>query len=324
MRSATATESNPRGKQPATHGSSWLMMVGLGLPLLAMAALVALVVYLQTFQVVLPGVWVGDAAVGALPLDKAAAQINAYWNETPHFVVSAGEQSWQVTPANIGLWVEPALSAQRAVQVGRGTGGLAQWEIIFHQRRITVEPVVVYNAQLARDVLTELAGKVAQPAQEAQLVRDSAGQWQALPGKTGVGLDVEAVLALLAADPSGVLKSGSLRVPVTTLLPQVADLSGQLARLQAYFQKPLHLQAYDAISDETIRWDLPQELLGAWLNVDDPYAEPTLLVDEARLQAYLAEWVSGLSGLEIELDGVCRAGSRPLAQRQRFHNFATA
>jgi len=278
----------------------WLMGIGIVLiifPFLAAGA--GLIIYEKTNRI-LPGVYAGPVDLGSLNEADAAEQIDQFWNQAAYFVVSQGENVWTVTAPNIGLWIDPLATARSAQTVGKGTGGLQQlWQLV-QMGGYEIEPLVSFQPDVARDVFTRLSAYVDTPAQDARLEQLPDGRWTAIPGTPGTGLDVDAIVDQIEADPQVALALGSIELPMKPLFPAIADLSTEVSRIETYYQKQLHLFAYDAITDERIRWDMPQALVAAWIKLDDPYGEPYLQVDEAQFQAYLTEWEQTLDGREIQ------------------------
>ena len=150
--------------------------------------------------------------------------------------------------------------------------------------------MVSFNADFARDVFTDLAAKIEIPPVDAVLAQAGQGHWYAQRGQDGWGLDVEATLAIIQADPQAILQSGYLQLPMLAIPPAVADLSPQLERIATYYEIPIQLRAWDPITDELLTWSLPQELVAGWVQLDDPYGEPTIQVDADQFERYLAEW----------------------------------
>ncbi len=122
-------------------------------------------------------------------------------------------------------------------------------------------------------------------------------------GVDGWGLDVEATLTLIQADPQAVLQAGYLQLPMMAIPPAVANLSSEVQRIATYYERPIQLRAWDAITDELLTWNLPQELVAGWVRLDDPYGEPYLQVDTKEFEDYLQEWQSTIGNREIDFKG---------------------
>ncbi len=287
-------------KQQKTEWYIWLIGVVISLLILVLFAIGGLILFYQQMQVIVPNVMVGPLPVGNMSIQAAAHEIDQYWNGKPHFLVEDGQHQWQVTLPNIGIWVDPGLTAQAAYQVGRGAGGFQQIQQIVLNDPIHIQPVVSFDQQLAEDVFHELAQRINLPAQNAVLTQNETGQWVAVPGSPGSALDVDSAIQLIQSDPLAVVNLGYLTLSMQPVQPEINDLSGELERIAAYYQQPLTLTAYDPISDETLQWDLPQEMVAGWVRLDDAYSEPYLQVDQAQFSAYLDEWQASLENQEID------------------------
>ena len=290
-----------------SHGKRILGSIVLLLAFLALAlpmtAVAGTALYVRQNQMILPGVAVGPVDLSNLPLSEAATYIDNYWNNTTHFVVLNEEYKWTVTPPNIGLWIDPTQTAQQAFGVGRDNGGLDELLQLWLRQTVDLDPVVSFNADFAREVFSDLAARIEIPATDAKLVRDpeDQGRWVTGAGVPGWGLDVEAAIAMLQTDPQAVLAQGYLQLPMKEIAPTLSDLSPELERIATYYQRPIHLRAWDPITDELLTWDIPQEIVAAWVHLDDPYGQPYLQVDIGEFEAYLQEWQSTIGNREIDV-----------------------
>jgi LysM repeat protein len=306
--SADAVTPQPKKKRNPSSGRKkektewyfWLIGGVISLLILVLFAMGGLFVFYQQMQLILPAVTVGPLPVGSTSIAAAAQEIDQYWNSKPHFLVEDGEHQWQITLPNIGIWVDPGLTAQEAFNVGRGEGGLQQIQQILINNQYSVQPVVKFDRQLAEDVFNELARRINIPAENAALIQTAEGEWDALPGKPGLALDVESAIDLIQSDPLAVVNLGYLTLSMQPVQPEINDLSGELDRIAAYYQKPLNVSAYDPITDETLNWTVPQDLVSGWIKLDDPYGDPYLEVDEAQFLAYLDEWEASLENQKID------------------------
>lgn len=280
-------------------GSILLVLAALVL-LLPMAGLAGATLYVRQIQMVLPGVRVGPVNVSNLPLTEAATAIDNYWNNTAHFVVLNEDFQWTVTPPNIGLWVDPLQTAQLAFGVGRDLGGTQELLQLALGQIFEIQPVVSFNEVYAREIFDDLAAQLEIPATNAVLVQDAHGRWAAESAREGRGLDVEAILATIQTDPLAVLRAGYVQLPMLAIPAMVSDLSPQIEHIANYYQQPIHLRAYDAITDELLTWSLPQELVAGWVYLDDPYGAPAIQVDGNEFEGYLAEWETTMGNREID------------------------
>ncbi len=279
----------------------WLIMILAGILFLVPVGTIALgAVYFNQTERILPGVQVGPVKLGNVRLRDAGAQIDAFWNQAPHFVVSDGTNNWTVSPNQIGLWIDPGATAQQALSFGRDSGGLRELVLLFLTREYDVQPVVQFNQQLARDVLTDLSENIGRLPQDAQLLQNAEGRWVSSQAVPGVGIDVESAISAIAADPLKMLQEGYLLLNTIPVPAKNSDFTAVLEKINAYYQIPLSLSAYDVIEDELISWTLPQDLLVKWVRLDNPDGEPYLQVDNAQFDAYLQQWQSTIGNREIE------------------------
>ena len=280
-------------------GSILLVMAVLAL-VIPMLAVAGTTLYVRQNQIIMPGVSVGPVDLSNLPMADAAIYIDNYWNNTTHFVVLNEQYKWTVTPPNIGLWIDPGLTAQEAYGVGRDLGGVDELMKLAVSEKVDLNPVVSFNEEFARGVFEDLAAKIVVPATDATLVQDAQGHWYTQAGTDGWGLDVETALATISADPQKVLEQGYLQLPMMAIPPAISDYSTELQQIATYYERPIHLRAYDAITDELLTWDLPQEMVASWVHLDDPYGQPYLTVDEGQFKNYLKDWETTIGNREIE------------------------
>ncbi len=268
--------------------------------LIPMAGVAGTTLYVRQTQMILPGVSVGPVDLSNLPLADAATYIDNYWNNTTNLVVLNEQYKWAVTPPNIGLWIDPLQTAEQAYVVGRDSGGLVELMQLVSGLNFDIAPVVTFNEDVARKVLEDLAAKIENSPTNAYLAKDEQGHWYAAPGVEGWGLDVEATLAIIKADPQAVLQAGYLQLPMQPIQPAITDLSEDIERIAAFYEKPIQLRAWDAITDELLTWTIPQDLVASWVKLEDPYGEPSIRVNQQEFESYLAEWETTLGNREID------------------------
>ncbi len=179
--------------------------------------------YFQMSGRILLGVRVGDVRLGNMSAEQAAAALESAWSaDGQGLVLSDGQRTWNASPAELGLTLDAAATAQRALAVGRGQS-MAQEIGILLDALLTgysVPPVVALDQAAARAGLEAWAGTVSQPPRDAT-IRFEDGQVVAVPGVPGRSLDIEATLAALAADPSQAMRGGSLPLIMVPVAPHL-------------------------------------------------------------------------------------------------------
>jgi LysM repeat protein len=250
----------------------------------------------ETQKLILPGVSTTNLDLSGLTREQAIQVLNETWNVGHRMTIMSGNRSWQVTPVELGLFLDPSATAQAAFQVARSSLTIRLRQILRREPQILL-PVIGYRPELARETITRISNELYQAPQEAS-AKFEQGQWIAAPGKAGLEVDVDATLARISADPMGVFFKSRIELVTKPVSPQVTDLSGVVEKLQASIQKPFLIKVYDPVQDETLDWSLSPEALASWVVVNNPSSlEPVISLDPAHLSAYLQKKSASLAPL---------------------------
>ena len=245
---------------------------------------------------VLPGVTVGGLPAGGQRPAALTQQLDQAWNGQKMLLATDGARSWPVAPAQLGLRVDAAETARRAYSVGRGDNALAEALWLARFGSLPVAPVLAFNPAAGQAGLEQLAAQVAVPAQDAALRLEN-GEWAAVPGQNGSRMNIVETLRLLAADPAAVLNNGALPVVTDPVAPRVSDLTPVLSQVREAASRPLTLQAYDPITNETLPIDVPREVLAGWIAVEPAGPDGidvSIALDGQQMRAYLEQWQASL------------------------------
>lgn len=277
--------------------------------------------YFQVGQRILPGVSVGNQDLGGQSVFEAAVALHKSWNLEHRILVSNGIRSGTVAPETLGLSVDALQTAQAAYEVGHNQPVPAEGVQMLYSlsRGWEIVPQVRFDPAKARLGLEALSAQMSQAPQDASL-RLEGGQVVSLPAKVGYRLDVENTLATLAADPQAVLRSGSLKLALRPVAPQVSDVSAVRQEAERLLGTPVKIAAYDPLSDEQIGWTIPAGTVAGWLKVEPGQAGPQLSLDPERVKETLDGLSAALDGGRW-LDTVQAAG--PVAQAVRLGKTAT-
>jgi lipoprotein-anchoring transpeptidase ErfK/SrfK len=254
--------------------------------LLPLTLLVGAFLYLQVFGLILPGVQVGDIPLGGLSRHQAARKIDQAWNKDRRLVISDGTQIWSMTPGDFGLLLDADSTVEQAYQFGRGPAASAEIRQLITGSTPHFAPAVSFSPEIAHLQLEHFALIVQTEPQEAALIY-TGGQWQAVPGKNGARLDLARSLQHIQDNQVEIIAGGFLQLETTPVLPQIADLSGELQRLQALLNQPVTIQAYDPILNESVQWSIPPEQFGTWLRAEQRDGQPVFALDREQLDQYL-------------------------------------
>jgi LysM repeat protein len=240
----------------------------------------------ETRQLILPGVKVMSTDLSGQTLEQAADLLNRTWNLNYALTLTGMDRSWSISPVELGLFIDPAASAQAAFAVQRTSmAALVEQIIKVNPRQVT--PTVLFRQDLATTALEKLAAQMDQPAQDASL-RFEGGKWIVSPGRDGLALNIDATLAGITADPTATFIRGQLPLAIQVVPSNGADLGAAAARLQADTGKPLKIQAYDPIKDQILDWSVSPETLAGWIKVShNGSSDPVISLDGTRLQEYI-------------------------------------
>ena len=250
----------------------------------------------QVRQLNLPNVTIFDEPVGLLSQDKTADLIDHTWNHDRQIhlmVLDDPNNSVQVTPQELGLWVDAVATAERAFTIGRSSDPFNDLiSALTGQSRI-IMPVLYFDETYARQTLNALAKDLAIPAENASIVFQE-GIWVALPGKEGRVVDIDTTLDNLVKHAFPVLLTGSADLYLKSVSPQVIDLAPLLDQIKLLVQQDLRMTAYDPITDQSFEWMVPLEQKTAWVRVDTENQDIRLIISPEDVSKLLTAWAQDL------------------------------
>jgi LysM repeat protein len=278
----------------------WLAAALLSAAVLAALLLVGIYGLYMLSGRILPGVFIGQYPAGSQSQAGLIQNLENEWNQK-QIILTDGMHAWPVVSSDIGLRVNAVETTRRAFLVGRGQHILPQMLWLARFGKLQVEPVITFDAVSGRAGLEAIAAQLNQPAQNAAL-RLQNGQWIAVPGESGSSLNIDETLRLIAAQPASALTTGLQPVVMVSVSPQISDLTPVLSRLKEALRHPLVVEAYDPITDETLRITVPEERIAGWLKVEPRGDDIEIGLDGSQLAAYLEEWgTTSLSGADRRL-----------------------
>ncbi|MCB9443786.1 MAG: L,D-transpeptidase family protein [Ardenticatenaceae bacterium] len=271
-----------------------LILIGM---LIGVAALLALLlggmalIYYSDW--VLPGVSTAGVNLGSRTTEEAAAVLAEQWSQRT-IVLEAEGAAWTVTPAELGIVLDTAVTAQRAHEYGRSPESLWQWLKAGGQAEIA--PAWTIDLAAAEVSLNGLAAQFAVPPQNAGVEWDGF-RFQATPAVDGQAMDVPSTLIWLEQSAAQAVATSKLQLPTVPVAPAITDVSGLVAAANQLLATAVTIQAYDPVRDETMNWMVAPEQWGRWLTpVVDPSAPGQFewTLDENQAQAFLAAQAQSL------------------------------
>lgn len=245
-----------------------------------------------------PGVTVLGLDLGGLELKEVMAlldrQLNPYQGEqlTLHY----GQQSWQVSPSDLGVSLDAAATAVSAYAVGRGA---TLWDSLPEQIQAlrygyVVEPILNFDAGVAMVFLSQLAREVNRPVHNANLTVHGP-EVEVTSSQVGRDVDLAATLQLLYERIAS-FSGGEVDVVVGEELPLIADVSEPQALVETMIGSPLVLspnfEAQGELVEDLEHWTLSQEAISDMLIIrqvkeDDSKAKLEVELDQEMLGAYV-------------------------------------
>jgi lipoprotein-anchoring transpeptidase ErfK/SrfK len=288
----------------------WVFIIFWFLILALVAVLVLSLANIYQGDVILSGVTALGQDLGGRTRSEASQIINSEW-QNRKVILDAGEQSWTLSPEQLGVILDAGAMAEEAYQQGRGQPGVDS--LLPTARRIlassgliplaadaaAVTPVWSFDRTIATETIRTLAGQIDIPVQNAGVTVVD-GKVQTTAGQGGRALDVGAMLATLESHPWDVALSRaqnlSLRftMPVIQQAPPISDVSAIVNELTPLLASPITVELYDPIRDEHGAWTVQPADMGRWIGVGEALDESngqkklTWSVDEGKVRDYIA------------------------------------
>jgi lipoprotein-anchoring transpeptidase ErfK/SrfK len=253
------------------------LMVGMGV--VAIIAIGFGVLVLLSSERVLPGVSAAGVSLGGYTLDEATAQLESNWQ---NITVRDGDRTWLIPPVQLGLVLDTNATAQAAQQRGRSEGSFLG--ALFGGE--DVAPTESVNAAAAQQGIKGLMPTVEMPAQNAT-IRLVNGDLTPVPPVEGRLLDLNATVSRLVSSAGEELADGALDLVMIPASPTVTDASALLEKTRALLASPLTLNAWNAITNQSIPWTIPAEQWNQWLTTTNTPTGIALSLEKGPLSNYL-------------------------------------
>jgi len=267
MRTATY----PTHRAPTRSGTSLLEQVLLTLLSGLVFFFLGLVAFVIGFQLVyagriFPGISVAGIDVGGLTQTAAATKILQQITYPQNGKILLQEkEAHLVTPAQMGLFLDPDTSAHAAYQVGRRGGpanGLSEQFAAWFSG-YDVPPALIFDQRMAYSYLTDLAKQIDQPTIEASIALKGTDV-VVQNGVTGRQLDVAGTLTLLSIQIQS-LRDGVVPVVVRESSPVIVDVSKQAALARSILSTSFKLTLPSGQPDQAGPWTFDTPTLAAML-----------------------------------------------------------
>ena len=280
---AHAQTTQPKRRAGCAGCAAWAIVLFWLVILLLAAGAVFGMANLYRGDRILAGVQSGGHDLGGMRPDVAAALLQSDW-QSHKIVLDAGEQSWTLSPAQVGAVLDGDATAEQAYRQGREPltvdnallmaprllATLAPIPIAVDP--IQVEPIWHFDRDAAAETLRKLGGQLEIPSQDAG-VRVIDGRVETTPAATGRTLDIAGMSATLEQQPWGTTlarppSDAALRftLPMVPQPPAITDVSSVVDQVAPLLAAPITIQLYDAIRDERATWTASPADMGQWLS----------------------------------------------------------
>lgn len=234
----------------------------------------SMVVFVLGFQLwyggrIYPGVKVGGVDVGGLTPQAAAIELTSQINFPQHgrIVLQEGQKTWMVTPAEMGLYLDPENSAARAYQLGRdgGLGKRLDEQFTSWSSGSYLAPAMIFDQRAAYTYLANLAKEIDTPVMEAGLGVEGT-EVIVRSGQRGRSVDMDATLQAISQQIT-LMQDGVVPIVVKETAPVILDATEQAEKARQILSQPLTLALPDGESGAG-PWVFDQQTLAAMLNIE--------------------------------------------------------
>lgn len=219
---------------------------------------------------VYPGVSVAGVDLSGLTPEEASGLLTEHltYPQMGKIVFHEGQKYWIAKPEDLGLFLDPQMSAMAAYSVGR-QGGLVtrlQEKFTAWYTGKDLPPLMVYDERRAKAFLDTVAAEVNLPTVEGHLEINGL-EVIARPGQVGRTVDPDATLAQLQGQFQTMM-DGLIPLVVRETPPQILDVTAQAEIARQILSAPLTLTLPDAGEGDPGPWTIPPEQLAQMLVVE--------------------------------------------------------
>jgi len=214
-----------------------------------------------------PGVSVSGIDVGGMTPQEAALVLNnqVSYLEEGRILLRDGEQTWLLTPAQLGLYMEPESTAAHAFEIGRDGNLIArlneQWMAWRYGQSIS--PSFIFDQRVAYMQVKQVASLIDKPVIEAELALNGA-EVVVRSGQIGRTVNIDATIEKIALLLHQ-MQDGMVELVIEETPPYILDVEEQAALAKKILSQPLVLTAENA---EGSPWEFDINTLAANLHVE--------------------------------------------------------
>ena len=245
---------------------------------------------------IFPGVSVAGLDMSAQTPAEAVSRLNGYitYPSQGRIFLQDGQQVWMVTPAELGLYLDPETSVANAYAIGRSSNLIANLEAQFRtfQSPVNLAPVLIYDERQAYQYLSKLAAQIDKPVVEASVGLNGV-EVVVRSGQTGRELDIMKTLDRIAAQIKA-QQDGVIPLVITETPPLILDATAQAELARKILASPLTLRMPDGQPDQRGPYTFDVQTLAKMLTLErvqqaDGSAAYQVSVDSSKLRTFLTD-----------------------------------
>ncbi len=216
---------------------------------------------------IMPGVSVSGIEIGGMTPQEASALIseNITYPQDGKILLRDGDQTWLLSPAQLGMFIDPEATVSQAFAVGRD-GNLfsrlrRQWES--WQSGYTISPGFVFDERIAYMQIEQIANLIDKPVVEAELGLNGT-EVSVRSGQVGRVVKInETIEKLKGLLPN--LQDGVVDITIEEIPPYILDVEEQAALAKKILAQPLVLTIEETPEN---RWEFDANTLAQNLRIE--------------------------------------------------------
>lgn len=237
-----------------------------------------------------PGVAILNIDLGGLTPRQAEEKIASSfpYPRNGSITLKNADKTWQYSPADLGLYLDPKASAQNAFNAGREGSFFhrVNQQLTAARSGTTLAPTYIFDQRLTASVLGQIAAQVNHPLIEANISLTGI-EVHVRSGETGLELDqtenLQRIRMLLET-----MQSGTVDLAIKTTKPAVINAEQAGAVAKKILAAPLTISMPPNQSDGMGPWSIdPQTLSGMLAIVQVPEGDHTIFQVELNNQLLL-------------------------------------
>ncbi len=253
---------------------------------------------------IMPGVSTLDLSLGGLTVEDAARRLESSWGARRARLLADGAPALALPLTELGIILDAEATARAAYREGRD---LQRPEQLIQATLgvVAVQPIWYFDPAAARASLSTLAPRFEIPPLNAGVeLRD--GRVHATAPQAGQRLNVEATVAWLQQNAVQVATGEPLPLSITTVEPQITDVSRLVEELNQRISAPLVIHAFDPLTGETEALTIAAADWASWMKLEPgPESDPAAVswsVDSGRVAQFVTQQNEGLGARYLQVD----------------------